>query len=220
MKKLILSLTAILILGSVVFVSCKKDDVTAPVIALVGDANMTIMLGATFTDPGATATDDTDGDLTSAITVSGTVNNALVGSYTLTYTVADAAGNSAEKKRTVEVQNSAKDFAGSYNVTDVVGGGTPATYTDVVTASSTVDKRVWVTKFAYYTNGGVYFDINTSNSTIQLPSQTVVCGLTPASRVFVGSGTYVSSPTTVLTINYTETTGGTSVTGVETYTKQ
>ncbi|MFH0894869.1 MAG: DUF5011 domain-containing protein [Bacteroidota bacterium] len=225
-----------LLLTGVVFTltSCKKNeteentptpvtptvDTTPPVITLMGDANMTIILNSTFTDPGATATDNINGDITANITVTGTVNKDLAGSYTLKYSVSDAAGNTATKNRTVSVENAATNLAGSYNVTDVIGGGTPYAYTDFIAASSYVNNRIWVSKFAYYTNAAVYFDVNPINNTIVIPSQTVVCGSPAASRVFVGSGTYISSPNTVLTINYTETTGGTSFTGVETYTKQ
>ena len=57
----------------------------------------------TFTDPGATASDNIDGDLTSSITSSGTVNTATEGTYTIDYSVSDAAGNIASVSRTVIV---------------------------------------------------------------------------------------------------------------------
>ena len=64
---------------------------------------MVYTVGDTFTDPGATATDDTDGDLTDSITVSGTVDTSATGTYTLEYSVEDAAGNSSSTSRTVVV---------------------------------------------------------------------------------------------------------------------
>ena len=80
-------------------------DVVAPTITLNGDAMMTVIQGSTFTDPGATATDDLDGDITANIVVGGdTVDVNTVGTYTITYNISDAAGNSAtEVTRTVEV---------------------------------------------------------------------------------------------------------------------
>jgi hypothetical protein len=45
---------------------------------------MRVEQGTDFTDPGATANDDTDGDVT--VTVSGAVDTATAGVYTLTYT--------------------------------------------------------------------------------------------------------------------------------------
>jgi hypothetical protein len=56
---------------------------------------MTIEVGSTFTDPGATALDVGDGDLTSSIVVSGSVDTSTLGTYTLTYNVSDASGNAA-----------------------------------------------------------------------------------------------------------------------------
>ncbi|MGC6423092.1 MAG: BspA family leucine-rich repeat surface protein, partial [Flavobacteriaceae bacterium] len=79
-------------------------DIVPPVISLQGSATLTLIQGESFTDPGATATDETDGDLTASITVSGTVDVDTVGSYTITYTVSDAAGNEASATRTVVVE--------------------------------------------------------------------------------------------------------------------
>ncbi|MGC6421179.1 MAG: BspA family leucine-rich repeat surface protein, partial [Flavobacteriaceae bacterium] len=79
-------------------------DIIPPVISLQGSPTLTLIQGESFTDPGATATDETDGDLTASITVSGTVDVDTVGSYTITYTVSDAAGNEAFATRTVVVE--------------------------------------------------------------------------------------------------------------------
>ncbi|MEO1051386.1 MAG: carbohydrate binding domain-containing protein [Bacteroidota bacterium] len=81
------------------------DDTTAPVITLNGDATINITEGDTFTDPGAMATDDTDGDISGNIVVGGqAVANGTVGTYVITYNVSDAAGNPAtEVTRTVNV---------------------------------------------------------------------------------------------------------------------
>lgn len=78
-------------------------DATAPMIQLLGEEEIILQVGQVFADPGFTATDDVDGDLSAAVTVEGTVDTETVGVYTLTYSVSDAAGNRAEMKRTVEV---------------------------------------------------------------------------------------------------------------------
>ena len=54
-------------------------DETAPVISLIGDAAVTHALGTDYTDAGATATDNVDGDITSSITTSGTVTTGTAG---------------------------------------------------------------------------------------------------------------------------------------------
>lgn len=76
-------------------------DTTAPAVTLNGAAVMTVILGSSFTDPGATASDSCTGAL--AVTVSGTVNTNAIGSYTLTYSATDASSNTGTATRTVNV---------------------------------------------------------------------------------------------------------------------
>ena len=97
--------------------SCKKKeevkDTDAPVITLLGDAFVTTSLNAVYTDLGATAMDNKDGDISSAITFSSSVNRDSTGTYTITYSVSDAAGNAATTvTRTVRVKNDAETLAG------------------------------------------------------------------------------------------------------------
>ena len=78
-----------------------SKDVTPPELRLNGDTEITMAVGTEFVDPGYTATDDYDGDITNKVVISGTINNAKAGTYELTYTVSDTAGNTTSKKRTV-----------------------------------------------------------------------------------------------------------------------
>lgn len=70
-----------------------------------GVENTTIAVGDAF-DPlsGITASDEEDGDLTSKITVSGSVDTKTEGTYELEYSVTDSTGASAVAKRTVTVK--------------------------------------------------------------------------------------------------------------------
>lgn len=87
---------------TVTVVEATVDDQTDPVISLTG-GNRTLTVGDAWVEPGYTATDDVDGDLTAQVVVTGTVDTSAPGTTTLTYTVSDAAGNSASVTRTVTV---------------------------------------------------------------------------------------------------------------------
>lgn len=80
----------------------------APVITMNGSNPMFVDLDGSYSEPGATATDDIDGDLTGSIIVGGdTVNPAVLGTYTVTYTVTDSGTNQAQVSRSVVVRNPA-----------------------------------------------------------------------------------------------------------------
>ncbi len=79
-------------------------DSIPPVISLLGDSTVSIVVGSTYTEPGVTAIDDTDGVITSRVVKGGVVNTSVPGTYTLTYNVTDTAGNHAvQVMRTVVV---------------------------------------------------------------------------------------------------------------------
>jgi trimeric autotransporter adhesin len=216
MKKRILFIATVMFTaGALVLSGCKKEDVTPPEIALNGPASVDVSLNSTYTDQGATATDDEDGDITSLIELTNPVDVNLKGSYTVTYTVSDAAGNTASATRTVNVKNDSENKAGTYAVTDVCGAST-TNYTETISSSSTVNNRILTTRFANYDNTSVYMEINGSN--VNIPSQTISnSGNPPATRTFNGTGS-VSGNT--ITINYTETIGANSINCSATYTKQ
>ncbi len=79
-------------------------DTTPPEITLSGSAEMTIQSGDSFTDPGYTAQDAGDGDVTVSVTTDGAVDPGTPGDYTITYSVTDSAGNTGTAQRLVHVK--------------------------------------------------------------------------------------------------------------------
>lgn len=69
------------------------SDLVAPVITLTGSASVSLTVGDSYTDAGATALDDIDTSVT--VVATSTVNTATAGTYTVTYTAEDLAGNQA-----------------------------------------------------------------------------------------------------------------------------
>ena len=118
-------------------------DTTAPVITLIGSSTINLTVGDTYTDAGATATDDVDGDITSSIIVDGleafyaelASGESMDVPHVITYSVTDTAGNTTEVIRTISVSavNSSSDttapvitLIGSSTINLTVGD----TYTD------------------------------------------------------------------------------------------
>jgi peptidoglycan/xylan/chitin deacetylase (PgdA/CDA1 family) len=79
------------------------SDPIAPELTLKGAQLMMVRLGKTYTEPGFTAQDNCDGDISEKVTVSGTVDGSKAGTYVLEYSVQDNSGNITTTTRTVIV---------------------------------------------------------------------------------------------------------------------
>ena len=79
------------------------EDKDNPVISLKGNSSISIYVGKKFYDPGYTASDNCDGDITDKVVIEGTVNNSKTGTYTIKYSVTDSSGNSSSVERIVKV---------------------------------------------------------------------------------------------------------------------
>ena len=93
-----------------VAVAPPQGDVAAPILSLNGGNSITLALGDTYTEPGGNVVDSTDGVIpfsrvrvVGGVPVDGSNVTTEVGTFTIFYTVKDAAGNEAEQIRTVTV---------------------------------------------------------------------------------------------------------------------
>ncbi len=71
------------------------EDAVKPVITLTGADTINIERGRGYTELGATAFDNIDGNITPNIILAGAVDTMVVGAYTITYDVTDSTGNKA-----------------------------------------------------------------------------------------------------------------------------
>ena len=91
MKKIFL----IILVAAFVLCSCKDESaevsftVTYPTMTLTGDVALTIPVGGTYTEKGCVVKEG-ETDLSTLVKVSGAVNPALAGVYTITYTYKNA----------------------------------------------------------------------------------------------------------------------------------
>jgi len=106
-------------------------DMVKPVITMLGQDTVYVEVNKSYTDAGATAMDNLEGNITSKIIKSSTVDTSQVGFYTITYNVSDVYGNQADTKTRVvavrvDMTPPVITVLGSNPVTIHVGG----TYTD------------------------------------------------------------------------------------------
>ncbi len=135
-----------------------NTDTVPPVITLNGSSTIQLTVGDSWTDPGATATDETDGDLTNSITVSGTVDTSTTGTYTLIYNVADAASNTASVTRTVVVNPSETSNSAFQCQAEISLVGSSQSDADNGNPSLTITETVAVPSPG--NNGQVYFQFS------------------------------------------------------------
>ena len=102
-----------LLMVSMVMVSCKKKK-TAPTLTLNGATQITLCLGETYTEEGASAVDAYGDDIDVVIT--GDVDVNTIGNYTVTYTATDKNDNVTTAQTTVAVGMCASSLMGDYTV--------------------------------------------------------------------------------------------------------
>ena len=160
--------------------SCKRDPIISndknvgisrityyPIFAIAGENLISIIKGATFTDPGVKAT---AGGADVPVTTTGAVDVNAVGLYTLTYTATNADGYSSSASRIVVVIPSAElpgvDLSGNYDAVPVGSTPGPAITTKIA-------QGVYSTTNCWGNSGAVipaYF-ICTDGNSIIVPTQ-------------------------------------------------
>ncbi len=103
------------------------DDVK-PKVSIKGNSLMYVKSGTTYSDPGYTATDNVDGDITSKVKVTGLPNMSKSGIYVVTYSVTDSAGNTTSATRKVAVYSAG--YADAYKTVEPNGKTVYLTFDD------------------------------------------------------------------------------------------
>jgi hypothetical protein len=173
-------------IGAVIATVTNIDKI-APVITLKGESSINLANGAAYSELGATAADDIDGSI--GVVATGSVKINIAGTYIITYTATDKAGNTATVIRTV-----------------VVGGGE-----DIVNTENAI------LTFAFKDLSPDVFgviDKTAHKITITVPTNTNVTALVPTIRVSTGA---TVSPNSEVAQNFTtpKTYTVTSATGAK-----
>ena len=165
------------------------NDTKPPEIKLLGSETITIAIGEEFKDPGATAYDKVDGDLTKKIKKEGVVDTNTLGEYTIVYSVSDKAGNSASKERKVIVNETGSQDGKDVNP-PVITFINPNSYQKVCSGD-----KVDISSTGVY--GFTAYDDKDGNIT---------------DKVVISGATLAQSRTGTYTINYSVTDSSNNVT--------
>jgi uncharacterized repeat protein (TIGR01451 family) len=170
-----------------------------PVITLIGANPLTITQGTSFVDPGATAQDPQDGNITSKIITTGTVNASVVGTTTVTYSVTDNEGLSATTTREVVVVPattgggpSVCSIAVVSDTTNTINGGgnAVATYNANPAWTANIPGATWIWKSYLVVNPSVN-DSTTFTKTFTL-SSTSLADLSSASLMINADNSFIA----------------------------
>ena len=171
-------------------------DTTKPVITLNGASTINLNVGDTYTEEGATAFDNYDGDLTSNIVIGGdVVDGNTSGTYVVTYNVSDVAGNAAaEVTRTVNVTTSVEctPTTSSFSSNSLNHSGTGSTTTTLnFTGGNHEDVTFTITELNSRTGG------NPSNRFIDQVVVTYVDG----NGISQNFGTFTGNTTSTVNVS-------------------
>ena len=160
----------------------QTTDTKAPVITLEGSNHVSITIGDMYSDEGATCDDNVDASR--VLTPSGTVDTSTVGSYVLTYSCTDAAGNAATQvTRTVNVKTPVPTFISSELATET--GVLRITFSETIDATNVVAAKIHIRESGSYAGGitlttgelGTTTDASTISFTLTEQHRTAVTGL-------------------------------------------
>ena len=186
MKKI--SLFALIVVS---LMACQPKDKQAPLIFLKGDNPMIVSLGKYFKDPGATADDNKDKDISNKLTmthnvqINGPANGdgttKRTGTYTVTYTCKDAAGNTGTATRTVIVKNDAEQYATRYELRVNATNGSIVRDTIIgsidLSVDNTTNLKLWFPKMGAKQGFRIYGMISWNNADnyyhITIPDQKI-----------------------------------------------
>lgn len=179
-----------------------------PQITIIGNSNIEILKTRTYTDLGATATDQIDGDITSEITTTSNVNTSRAGTYYMTYRVTNSEGITSTKQRTVVVREPVVSI--TLNGPSTINLPIGKTYIDLgataydellgnVTSNITITNNINpYTLGTYYVN----YNVTTSGVTKTVKRTIKVISLPGPSITFSinGDATYKKNNQTVVTV--------------------
>lgn len=202
---------SVLMLTCAGFTACNPDDLSAPVITLLGGNPMVVTYqpDSLWEDPGYSALDAIEGPV--EVTANGFIRLDSAGIQYVTYQSSDGSGNTSTALRTVIV-DAAPYLNGVYTGSDVNDEGSIPEFSDTLNLSDTSYNLLIFNRFGNLNGGAV--QIRIAGQSLSIPSQTVICGSPAQTFRFEGNGSF--SDTGIL-IQYIRTDSTHSISGSVSY---
>ena len=160
---------------------------TPPTLTLKGKSYISLEVGQSYIEPGYSAKDARQMDITSSVAVSGSVNTNAAGTYTIRYSVTDAYGNYASTTRTVRVN---AKYVAVQRLTISPNG-----------ATISVGKSITLSVLFYPTNASnKSITWSSSNSSVATVSNGVVTGKKKGKVTITARGADGKSITSTITV--------------------
>jgi hypothetical protein len=191
----------LIIVTCFLYTGCKEKDEIPPILTLNESDTLNHVLNSIYVDPGATAMDDMDGNISSNIYTENWVNKDKVGEYTVTYQVVDEAGNEAKPlTRWVFVYNQGRSYSGIYNVseTQIYPGNGSCDYSIFLVADSVINYGLVFSNFMCNLNKPIYAQV--IDTIIVIPLQLIADTVGT-----IGIQGYGMISDTLIQLNYTKT---------------
>lgn len=176
-NKLVTALFVVAIAAS----GCKKDiepvskvvEVTYPSVELIGPAHVLIPVGGSYTDEGATLTDDISGQQSTIMASASEVDPSTPGLYAMTYEAANSNGFRATATRSVLVL----DYTPTPGLTVNLAGEWLREATGVSAIWTEMAQGLYIIDYAGGVTATPVYAIQTADDAIDIPVQTTWGGL-------------------------------------------
>ena len=152
----------VVVAAGILLASCGRTDDVPPVITMNGADTIYHVLNEVYNDPGVSAIDETDGNISDKVFIDNQVDIDRMGEYSVSYRVVDEAGNEAPSvSRVVFVYNQGLEYYGDYFATEyqVFPDPVNCSYPTYLWVDSTLNCRLLFIDFACNSNRQVYADV-------------------------------------------------------------
>ena len=210
-----------ILLISIGFVSCDKDNNAPPTLTLNGATTQTLCLGDAYTELGASAV-DANGDKVE-VTITSNVDSNAIGNYVVEYTTTDVNGNIASAQAAINIEFCLTSLYGEYSVSHDCTAMSQNLISDTQTIKLGSGENQFIIENFNSVLNEVTGSIDLTAMTVTIPEETI--GMSGVDVTISGTGTINNNGDIEITYSYSGSAQGFPVPGgsgtcTATYTKE